>query len=139
LNDLRRSQQKLSDDRYCFACGSLNPIGLHMEVSYLEQKAVSKLSLKREFQGWHDIVHGGVVATILDEIMAHAVMHYVGKGVTTSLQITYRDPVPVGQEVSAVGYVVERKSRAAVARGEIRRAGNGKVVATGESRFILLP
>jgi uncharacterized protein (TIGR00369 family) len=139
LNDLRRSQQKLSDDRYCFACGSLNPIGLHMEVSYLEQKAVSKLSLKREFQGWHNIVHGGVVATILDEIMAHAVMHYVGKGVTTSLQITYRDPVPVGQEVSVVGYVVERKSRAAVARGEIRMAGNEKVVATGESRFILLP
>ncbi len=136
---MRRSQQKLSDDRYCFACGSLNPIGLHMEVSYLEEKAVSKLSLKREFQGWHDIVHGGVVATILDEIMAHAVMHYVGRGVTTSLQITYRDPVPVGQEISAVGYVVERKSRAAVARGEIRRAGNEKVVATGESRFILLP
>jgi uncharacterized protein (TIGR00369 family) len=139
LNDLRRSQQKLSDDSYCFACGSLNPIGLHMEVSYLEEKAVSNLCLRREFQGWHDIVHGGVVATILDEIMAHAVMHYVGKGVTTSLQITYRDPVPVGQEVSAVGYVVERKSRAAVARGEIRRAGNGKVLATGESRFILLP
>ncbi len=139
MNDLRRSQQKLSDDRYCFACGSLNPIGLHMEVSYLEQKAVSKLCLKREFQGWHNIVHGGVVATILDEIMAHAVMHYVGKGVTTSLQITYRDPVPVGQEVSVVGYVVERKSRVAVARGEIRRAGNEKVAATGESRFILLP
>ena len=136
---MRRSPKKLSDDKYCFACGSLNPIGLHMEVSYLEQRAISKLSLKQEFQGWHDIVHGGVVATILDEIMAHAVMHYVGKGVTTSLQITYRDPVPVGQEVSAVGYVVERKSRAAVARGEIRRASDEKVIATGESRFILLP
>jgi len=136
---LRRFQQKLSDDRYCFACGPLNPIGLHMEVSYLEEKAVSKLSLEREYQGWHDIVHGGVVATILDEIMAHAVMHYVGKGVTTSLQITYRVPLPVGEEVSAVGYVVERKRRAAVARGEIRRAGNEKVIATGESRFILLP
>jgi uncharacterized protein (TIGR00369 family) len=110
-----------------------------MEVSYLEQKAVSKLSLRREFQGWHDIVHGGVVATILDEIMAHAVLHYVGKGVTTSLQITYRNPVPVGQEVSAVGYVVERKRRAVLARGEIRKAGNEKVIATGESRFILLP
>lgn len=136
---MRQSQQKLSDDRYCFACGALNPIGLHMEVAYLEDKAVSKLSLKREFQGWHDIVHGGVVATILDEIMAHAVMHYVGKGVTTSLQITYRIPLPVGEEVHALGYVVERKSRAVVARGEIRRAGNEKVIAKGESRFVLLP
>lgn len=139
MNDLRPSQQKLSDDRYCFACGSLNPVGLHMEVSYLQEKAVSKLSLKREFQGWQNIVHGGVVATILDEIMAHAVMHYVGKGVTTSLQVTYRVPLPVEQEVSAVGYVVERKSRAAVARGEIRTRGNEKIIATGESRFILLP
>ncbi|MGD8757298.1 MAG: PaaI family thioesterase [Deltaproteobacteria bacterium] len=139
MNDLRRSQQQLSDDKYCFACGTLNPVGLHMEVSYLEDKAVSKLSVRREFQGWHDIVHGGMVATILDEIMAHAVMHYVGKGVTTSLQITYRNPLPVGEEIRAVGYVVERKSRIAVARGEIRRAGNEKVIATGESRFVLLP
>ena len=136
---MRRPQQTLSDDSYCFACGSLNPIGLHMEVSYLEDKAVSSVCVKREFQGWHDIVHGGVVATILDEIMAHAVMHYVGKGVTTSLQITYRKPMPIGEEVRAVGYVVERKRRAAVARGEIYRAGNEKVIAAGESRFILLP
>jgi len=97
-----------------------------MEVAYLEDKAVSQLSLKREFQGWHEIVHGGVVATILDEIMAHAVMHYVGKGVTTSLQITYRMPLPVGEEIRVVGSVVERKSRAAVARGEIGSAGSEK-------------
>jgi uncharacterized protein (TIGR00369 family) len=110
-----------------------------MEVSYPEDKAVSRVCVKREFQGWHDIVHGGVVATILDEIMAHAVMHYVGKGVTTSLQITYRNPMPVGEEVLAVGYVVERKSRACVARGEICRVDNEKVIAAGESRFILRP
>ena len=81
--------KKLSDDRYCFACGPLNPIGLHMEVSFLEDKATSRLALEKEFQGWNNIVHGGMVATILDEIMAHAVMHYVGKSVTTSLQITF--------------------------------------------------
>jgi uncharacterized protein (TIGR00369 family) len=107
-----------------------------MEVSYLEDKAVSRFSLKREFQGWSNIVHGGVVATILDEIMAHAVMHYVGKGVTTSLQITYRAPLHVDKEVRAVGYVAERKSRAAVAKGEVRAVDNGKLIATGESRFI---
>jgi len=69
-----------------------------MEVSFRDNKASSRLALKREFQGWNDIVHGGVVATILDEIMAHAVMHYVGQAVTTSLQITYRAPLHVGEE-----------------------------------------
>lgn len=131
-------KDKLDDGRYCFACGPLNPIGLHMEVSYLEDKAISRLSLNREFQGWNDIVHGGVVATILDEIMAHAVTHYIGKAVTTSLQITYRAPLHVGHEMQVVGYVVEEKSRAAVAKGEIRGADDKKLIATGESRFVLL-
>ena len=130
--------KKLSDDRYCFACGPLNPIGLRMEVSFRDNKASSRLTLEREFQGWKDIVHGGLVATILDEIMAHAVMNYVGQGVTTSLQITYRAPLHVGEEFQAIGYVVEQKSRAAVAEGEIRLTNSKDLIAKGKSRFILL-
>ena len=131
-------KDKLSDDQYCFACGPLNPIGLRMEVAYLEDKAISRLSLKRDFQGWQNIVHGGVVATILDEIMAHAVMHYAGKAVTTSLEITYRAPLHVGQEIQAEGYVVQKKSRGAVARGEIRGVDNQEVIATAECRLVFL-
>ncbi len=128
----------LSDDQYCFACGTLNPIGLRMEVSFHDNKAYSRLSLKREFQGWSDIVHGGVMATILDEIMAHAVLHYVGQAVTASLQVTYRAPLKVGEEFEAIGYVAEQKSRAAVAKAEIRTPGSKKILARGESKFVLL-
>ncbi|MEE9566055.1 MAG: PaaI family thioesterase [Desulfobacteria bacterium] len=131
-------KNKLTDDQYCFACGTLNPIGLRMEVSFRDNKAFSRLALKREFQGWSDIVHGGVMATILDEIMAHAVLHYVGQAVTTSLEVTYRAPLHVGEEFEAMGYVAEQKSRAAVAKAEIRIPGNNKLIARGESRFVLL-
>lgn len=131
-------KKKLTDDQYCFACGTLNPIGLHMEVSFRDNKAFSRLALKREFQGWSDIVHGGVMATILDEIMAHAVLHYVGQAVTTSLEVTYRAPLHVGEEFEVIGYVAEQKSRAAVAKAEIRTPGNKKLIARGESRFVLL-
>jgi uncharacterized protein (TIGR00369 family) len=131
-------KKKLSDDQYCFACGTLNPIGLRMEVSFHDNKAYSRLSLKREFQGWSDIVHGGVMATILDEIMAHAVLHYVGQAVTASLQVTYRAPLKVGEEFEAIGYVVEQKSRAAVAKAEIRTPASKKILARGESKFVLL-
>ncbi|MBW1740231.1 MAG: PaaI family thioesterase [Deltaproteobacteria bacterium] len=133
----KEPKKKLSDDRYCFACGPLNPIGLRMEVSYSDNKAFSKLTLKREFQGWKDIVHGGVVATILDEIMAHAVMHYVGQAVTTLLQITYRAPLHVGEEFEVMGYVAEQRTRAAIAKGEIRIPSSKKLIASGESKFIL--
>ena len=130
--------RELSDDRYCFACGPLNPIGLQMEVSFQDNKAFSRLSLRREFQGWKDMVHGGVVATILDEIMAHAVIHYIGQALTTSLQITYRAPLHVEDEIEVVGYVAERKRRLAIARAEISIPGGDKVIATGESKFLLV-
>jgi uncharacterized protein (TIGR00369 family) len=110
-----------------------------MEVVYADNKAMCQLSLKPEYQGWKDIVHGGVIATILDEIMAHAVMHYVGNAVTTSLKVTYRTPLRVGQEIKAEGYVIQKRSRGAVARGEIRGLGNSEVIATAESRLIFHP
>ena len=109
-----------------------------MEVSFRDNKAFSTVSLEREFQGWSDIVHGGVVATILDEIMAHAVMHYVGQALTTSLQITYRAPLHVGEECEAIGYVVEEKRRAVVANAKMRIRRSKKLLATGESKFILV-
>lgn len=130
-------KSKLLDDQYCFACGSLNPIGLRMEVSFRDNKAISRLALKREFQGWSDIVHGGMLATILDEIMAHAVIHYVGQAVTTSLQVTFRAPLHVGEAFEAVGYVSEKKRRAALAKGDIFLLKSKKLIASGESKFLL--
>ena len=109
-----------------------------MEVSFRDNKAFSKLSLRREFQGWKDRVHGGVLATILDEIMAHAVIHYIGQAVTTSLQITYRAPLHVEDEIEVVGYVAEKKRRLAIAKAEISIPGGDKVIATGESKFLLV-
>jgi uncharacterized protein (TIGR00369 family) len=109
-----------------------------MEVSFRDNKAVSRLTLKREFQGWKDLVHGGVVATILDEIMAHAVIEYVGQAVTTSLQITYRAPMHVETEVDVVGYVAEKKKRVAIAKAEIILPESQKLLASGESRFLLV-
>lgn len=131
-------KKELSDDRYCFACGPLNPIGLRMEVSYRNNKAFSRLSIKREFQGWQNIIHGGVLATVLDEIMAHAVIHYVGHCVTTSLQITYRTPLHADQDIEVVGYVAEEKRRVAIARGEITIPESKQIIATGESKFLLI-
>jgi uncharacterized protein (TIGR00369 family) len=127
----------LVDDQYCFACGSLNPIGLHMEVSFSDNKAFSRLSLKQEFQGWSDLVHGGVMAAVLDEIMAHAVIHYVGQAVTTSLQVTFRAPLHVGEEFEVIGYVTEQTRRGAIAKAEIRIPQSKTLIATGESKFLL--
>ena len=126
------------DDQYCFACGNRNPIGLHMNVEYTEDRALCRIALPSEYQGWSSVVHGGIIATLLDEIMAHAVLHFVGQGVTGSLNIRFRSKSPTDESLEVAGWIDRIKRRVVEARGEIRLARDQTLLAQGESRFMLL-
>ncbi len=132
-------QEPLGDDGYCFACGRDNPHGLQMQVEYQEPdlSALCRLSLARRFQGWSGIAHGGVVATLLDEIMAHAVIRHVGQALTTEMKARYKAPVPLGEELLVKGWVAEANRRLARTQAEVRLAADHKLLALAEARFIL--
>ena len=132
-------QELLNDDGFCFACGKNNPHGLGMKVEYQDEgrSAFCNLSLARRFQGWTGIAHGGVVSTLLDEIMAHAVIHHVGQGVTTDMQTRYKAPVPLGEELEVRGWVDEANRRLATTKSEIRLAADNKLLAQAQARFLL--
>ena len=139
MNGKIRLVTEYQDDQYCFACGIRNPIGLHMNVEYSEDRALCRIALPSEYQGWSKVLHGGIIATLLDEIMAHAVLHFVGQGVTGSLNIRFRSKSPVDEPLEVVGWVDRIKRTVVEARGEIRLAGDRTLLARGESRFMLLP
>lgn len=130
-------ENKLSDNNLCFACGQNNPHGLRMLVSYEDDKAVCRLSLPEHFQGWERIAHGGVVSAILDEIMAYAVIHFLGQGVTLRMETTFRQAVPLGQELLALGWVAEQRGRRAEAAAEVRLADGNAVLAQAKARWLL--
>ncbi len=102
---------KLSSSDKCFACGKNNECGLKLAFDVKEGNAVSHFSLDEKFQGWKGIAHGGVVATILDEAMAWAVMSMGIKAVTVELSVKYRKPTPLNENLITVGEVksVNRK------------------------------
>ncbi len=129
----------LNNDDHCFACGRKNPGGLGMRVEYAPAEAICRVTLADTFQGWAGIAHGGVVATLLDEIMAHAVLHFVGHGVTASLELRYLQPVPLGRELLVRGEVVEKGGRLVKARGSVALTEDGSPLARGEARFVLRP
>lgn len=129
----------LQDDGFCFACGKDNPHGLGMRVEYGEQKASCRITLPRHFQGWSGIAHGGVVATLLDEIMAHAVIHFVGQAVTASMETRYRKPVPLGSDLLAEGWVDQLNRRVAIAKARVSLAKEDVTLAEGAAKFILRP
>ena len=124
-------------DNYCFACGADNPIGLKMKVDFFPDGAKTTVIPKKEYQGWSNVIHGGIIATLLDEIMAHAVFNHVGDAVTTSFSMTLRHKLEVGHKVEVIGRIKERKRRAVLAEAEIRSADNGTVIARAESKFML--
>jgi acyl-coenzyme A thioesterase PaaI-like protein len=127
-------------DNYCFVCGKDNPRGLKIAVRYLEADlaAETELSLPREYQGWADVIHGGILSTLLDEMMAHAVWHFAGPGLTLSLEVRFHAPLKPGEIVLVRGVLHTPNGSRRLAEGEIIRLADGARIASGKSRFLLL-
>ena len=70
-------------DTKCFACGKNNPEGLHMEFYTDEKSVFSKLVIPETKRGWDQVVHGGILSTILDEIMAWTAIYFTGSFMLT--------------------------------------------------------
>ena len=70
---------------HCFACGTLNTHGLQLDLHIEEGRSWTELRLDERFQGWEAIAHGGIVCTILDEVMAWSLVGADNWGVTARL------------------------------------------------------
>ncbi|MGE5381196.1 MAG: PaaI family thioesterase [Methylocystaceae bacterium] len=134
---------KQPNSRYCFLCGRDNPVGLRMTWynDRPENKVWSKLVVPDEYNSYPGIVHGGIVAALLDETAGRAVLmdgEIDRLMVTARLNIRYRKPTPTGTELTVIGWIDrDGHSRARVA-GEIRLA-DGTVTAECEALIIKPP
>ena len=127
-------------DHNCFGCGDLNAHGLHLRFYPDERGGVwSPFVPAERFEGYTGMVHGGVISTVLDEVMAWSLYRNEIWAVTGTLAIRYRSPIRVGERTRAVGWVVDRRGRRIEAAGEIRREEDGKVLASATATFVQVP
>jgi len=92
-------------------CGKSNPIGLKLEFAIEGEEYVTYFTPKKEHQGWVDIVHGGIMSTILDEVMARYV-HVLGhNAVTGEITVRLKRPARIGQRLRFAGKVVTEDRR----------------------------
>ena len=96
-------------DQRCFACGLENPNGLRLTFHREEDHYVTTFVADEMFQGYQGVVHGGIIATLLDEIMARYVWELDGPSATAKLTIVYRQPAPVGQPIVVRGWICARR------------------------------
>lgn len=126
----------MEKDNYCFGCGADNPHGLHLEVRETGPGRVcADFAVPRHLQGYHRVVHGGILATLLDEIMAHAVGRCVsGPAATARMEITYRVPVRVEEPIRLEGWVDSARGRLVRTGGRIID-GDGQTAAEAQATF----
>ncbi len=122
-------------DHHCFACGTTNPIGMGLEIELGDGEASTRWTVGADYVGWSDKVHGGIVATLLDEVMAWAPSSDDAWAVTAEMSVRYRSPASPGEQLTAVGRVVSRKRRIFEVTGEVR-GEDGRLVAEGRGRYL---
>ena len=96
----------------CFGCGQANPTGLQLEFLRAADGAVVSLPVVREaFDGHPGVLHGGIIAAILDEAMSKAVRALGRPSMTRKMEVDYLSPVPSGAPLRIEGRVVRNEGR----------------------------
>ncbi len=120
----------------CFACGTLNVHGLGLQLHAGGDRCWTELVLPERFQGWEGMAHGGIVCTILDEVMAWALVEHDLWGVTARMTVEFKRPVPLGRLIRGEGRVVQVRRRLMDAQGVVMDPVDGTVLARAEATFV---
>jgi uncharacterized protein (TIGR00369 family) len=118
-------------DHHCFACGTTNPIGMGLRIELGERRASTTWVPGGDFVGWSDRVHGGLVVTLLDEVMAWASSSDDAWAVTSSFSVRFHSPASPGEPLRAEAWVESRRRRIYEIRGEVRAGERLVADATG--------
>jgi uncharacterized protein (TIGR00369 family) len=135
------SKIKQPNSRHCFVCGLENTAGLQLKFYNTNPGEVTvEYTVPDHFQGYPGVVHGGIVAALLDEVTGRAHMHTDTQRLmyTAKLEIRYRKNVPIGQPLRIIGRVEKNKKRIATAKGEIY-GPDGDLLAEADAILVNVP
>jgi acyl-coenzyme A thioesterase PaaI-like protein len=132
----------------CFVCGVQNPCGLHIRfVNDGPGRVMARVTLDDTYQSYPGVAHGGILSTILDETMGRAILSNGEANddimtarfmFTAKLEIRYRKPVPLHQEIVVRGWVEKDRERMVMVNGEVVLP-DGVVAVEGSATLVDIP
>jgi uncharacterized protein (TIGR00369 family) len=127
---------RFNDNKRCFVCGAENPAGLKIEFRMDPERgeAEANVSFPGRYQGWEKIVHGGLLATVLDEAMIYAAGATGLKCVTGEITVRYIQPARTDETYRLKGRVTGAKGKITFAESEII-GGDGEAVARASGKL----
>ena len=138
------ARKRQPNSLHCFICGMENPVGLHLHIYETAPGEVESTYIAPEhFQGYPGVLHGGIVAAILDEISGRAPM---GSDplkprfmFTAKLEVKYRKNVPIGKQLKIIGKTGKSRAISAEAWAGIYDAETNELLAEGNTLLIDVP
>ncbi len=125
----------LEDDHHCFVCGEKNASGLRLSFSLRDGKVASEFVLHKAYQGYKDIVHGGLISAILDEAMVKAALMEGTPAVTAEMTVRFRHPLFIGEK-GIVEASVLKTHRKIIEASAIIKKPDQTVIAEGTAKLL---
>jgi HAD superfamily hydrolase (TIGR01509 family) len=122
----------------CFACSQENPIGLRLKPFQDGEKVTAEFTAGKFHQGWDNVVHGGILYTLLDEVTAYAMLcHGIELGVTAKSEIRFKQTAPINEPIRASAWVAKLTKRLVETKG-VLTLKDSTVIADGSFLFYVL-
>ena len=122
---------------HCFGCGQANAVGLRLEFERSTEGVLCDAVISDNYEGPPGYLHGGIIATLLDEAMSKANRAQGVTAMTRQMQVEYLRPVPSGAAIEIEGRVIRSEGRKHWTEAQIRSA-EGKILAQATGLFIAI-
>jgi acyl-coenzyme A thioesterase PaaI-like protein len=129
-----------TDARHCFACGDANPIGMHLnDIRREGDQVLATLHPRPEFQSYPGVLHGGLSATALDEVMGYASILLAGIwAATATMDVRYRAQIPYDAPLPLVAGLTDTRGRRVRAWSRLHLP-SGEIGAEATALLVALP
>jgi uncharacterized protein (TIGR00369 family) len=122
----------------CYGCGVRNPEGLHIAFEVDGEHVTGRFTARQMHQGFPGVAHGGVAAAVLDEAMGWAMYAAGAWAVTAKMEVRYRRPLPLEEEVIVTAGVTRNRGKRIEAEARVATA-SGEVLAEASALFLRMP
>ncbi len=133
-----RVLKKQHNSNDCAVCGVKNPISLNAQIYELENGMVVGLTTGREcHQSYPNRMHGGIISALLDEIIGRAITILEPEtfGVTASLEVKFKKPVPLNEPIKVVGKIIKNTRMFFETEGFVEDQ-NGNILAIAHATYV---
>lgn len=127
-----------SATHHCFGCSPINPSGLQMNFFTNDSAVFSDVMVPEHLCGWNNLIHGGILSTILDEIMSWAAIYLLKRiTLTKSMTIEFLKPVYIDHTLKAEGKVLELKGKHEAVMEGILSKDDGSICTRSTANFAI--